>query len=130
MVFQLSLNSFTLNALKIDRIGAFSDLLLFLVEVLVQDLDYIHEITDFGLNMKHRLEQLTGRIWVVPVRSDYQVWTRFLLFSTLSNDLDKMTNHQKQPSVRRSGRPGRSAARSDCCPIGLPPDRLTLWSHT
>ena len=56
MVFQLSFNSFTLNALKTDRIGACSDLLLLLSDVLVQDLGSIQETTDFGLNMNNRLE--------------------------------------------------------------------------
>ena len=56
MVIQLSFNSFTLNALKTDRIGARSDLLLFLCDVLVQDLVSIKETIDFGLNMNHRHE--------------------------------------------------------------------------
>ena len=56
MVFQLSFNSFTLKALKTDRIGARSDLLLFLSDVLVQDLVSIDEITGFRLNGNNRLE--------------------------------------------------------------------------
>ncbi|KAJ0898602.1 hypothetical protein HanRHA438_Chr08g0358691 [Helianthus annuus] len=69
MVFQLSFNSFTLNALKTDRIGACSNLLHFHVDALVQDLDSIHEMLISGLNMNNQLEPGTVQTRVIRVRS-------------------------------------------------------------
>ncbi|KAJ0555918.1 hypothetical protein HanIR_Chr07g0307661 [Helianthus annuus] len=96
MVFQLSFNSFTLNALKTDRIGARSDLLLFLSDVSAQDLSSIKETTDFGLNMNNRLEQWTDRTWVIPVRSGHSSLDGVSVVWQLSYRLEKTTKLSKQ----------------------------------
>ena len=69
MVFQLSFNTFTLSALKTDRIEACTNFLLIHVVVLVQDLDTIYEVYRFRVKHGTPSRTVTDRIWVVPIRS-------------------------------------------------------------
>ena len=94
--------------------------------MLVQDLDSIHEISDFGLSMKHRLEQLTDRIGVIPVRSDNLGLMEFPLFNTLSYRLEIAAKTFKCQDDQMRW----IAVRSDFHLIGLPSDRVAIQSVT